>query len=592
MPVVGYEPAPPGMPGYHFQLDDGSKQYLYGQQADDLARYIDQTKPPDARLAANGPGTFGTPAALRPPDIGYDPANPMGGLPKFEAPAPAASAAPPSVPAQQDAGTTPPPAPPPPQEEESIKYRYSGGTAAVDPRKMAANAVPVPVSETVSGAIPETPEQHEERVKRQEASRAEYDVAAADMRAASADMVAAREEERTAALNRTIKADIDQKEAEKTLLAAKSAADAKWSEIQKENQAAAAQKIDPNRLFHGQNGAAVAIVSAIASGLGAFGGAMSRSPNYAQQIIQGAIDRDIAAQTDTIHRRGEAARNAVADYARTYGLTLEEAKLGVKSTQLRYAASMADISAARIGTADAKQKAALINMDLTKQSEALAAQMREMYEGRVTKHFADVQPSRGSRGGWVPVSREQTIKTGTNPEERKARSEERVAQTIEDKNVQDYGKQKNAIEEAKTALKDYTETIGGAPQADGSVKWRDIDIPDTGLLGGTTPAISEEARNVEQKREWLRARVGKVLSGASVSPTQEKQIMSLITSTNEETARRGVELLQGELSRMSNTNDAAFGPKVVTQFEDNNAQLSGERRKRTEGGPRPAGVIK
>jgi hypothetical protein len=554
-----------------------------------LARHLAQTKPPDMRLASNDPG-FGVPKAIRAPDIGYDPANPFGGLPDFSPPpkAPAPEAASPSLP-QAGAGVLP--QEPPPQEEETLKERFVSGTGAVDPRKMAAQGVPVPTSQTITNALPETEPERAKRLERQEQFLADTQVGISELKAANAERVAAAEEARTGALNATIKADIDRRDAEKQLLAARSAADAKWSEIDRENKAAAAQKVDPNRLFHGKNGAAAAIVSAVAQGLGAFGSSLSRAPNYAQQIIQGAIDRDIASQVDAIHRQGEAARNAVADYARTYGLTLDEAKLAVKGTQLRYAASMAELQGAKMGTADAKAKAAAMSLDAMKQYEMTAAQLKDMYEGRVQKHFAVVQPQSGSRGGWVPVSRERSVKTGANPEQRKAAAEERHAQNQEDKNVQEYGKQRNAIEEAKVAQKSLIEVMGGAPQADGSIRWKDMDIPDTGLLGGNTPAVFEDARNVEQKREWLRARVGKVLSGASVSPTQEKQIMSLITSTNENTARRGMELLQEELSRMGNTNDAAFGPKVVTQYEENNATLSGERRRRTEGGPRPAGVI-
>lgn len=418
MAVIGYEPSPTGV-GNIFQRDDGPPVHLMGPEAENLKAFIDATKPQDQRLAANGPGTFGTPSALRPPDVGYDPANPFGGLPKFESPAPAADAAPPKMPTQPDAGGYAAPEPPP-QEEVTRHFKFVGGTPAIDPRRMQREGVPVQTQETVSGAIPETPEERSDRLERQANARIDVAVAGEEMKAVAAERIQQAEEARANAVDATIQADQQRRDAEQQLAAAKSAADAKWADIQKENQAAAAQKVDPNRLFHGDNGAAVAISSAIATGLGAFGATLARGQNYAQQIIQSAIDRDVASQTDAIQRRGAAARNAVADYARSYGLTLDEAKLGVKSAQLRYAASLAELNGAKIGTLDAKQKAAALSMDLTKQSEALAMEMRNGYEGRATKHYALIQPQRGSRGGMVEVSREEKISTGQNPESRKA----------------------------------------------------------------------------------------------------------------------------------------------------------------------------
>jgi hypothetical protein len=64
--------------------------------------------------------------------------------------------------------------------------------------------------------------------------------------------------------------------------------------VQKANReySIAAQNLDPNRLFSGPK----KWLSAIALGLGAYGASLARTPNFAQQIIDQAIARDIDAQ--------------------------------------------------------------------------------------------------------------------------------------------------------------------------------------------------------------------------------------------------------------------------------------------------------
>lgn len=68
--------------------------------------------------------------------------------------------------------------------------------------------------------------------------------------------------------------------------------DAKDAELQGE---IAAHKEDPNRFWKAR-GVGASIAGAIAAGLGAFGSALTKTPNYALNIINDAIDRDIAAQ--------------------------------------------------------------------------------------------------------------------------------------------------------------------------------------------------------------------------------------------------------------------------------------------------------
>jgi hypothetical protein len=426
--------------------------------------------------------------------------------------------------------------------------------------------VPVEASETVSGAIPETPEERAARVKRQEGVMADFAASAEEQKAVAAERTALAKESQTNALNAAIKADIDQRDAQAQLMAAKNAADSKWAEIQNENQAAAAQRVDPNRLFHGKNGAAVAIGSALMAGLGAYGSTLARGPNYAQQIIQSAIDRDIASQTDAIQRQGIAARNAVSDFARTYGLTLDEAKLGVKSAQLRYAASMAELNGSKIGTLDAKQRAAALNMELTKQSEALAMDMRNMYEGRVQKHFQVIRPQRGTRGGMVEVSREETTKSGQSPDERRENLNEQ-------KFVTEYGEKRRDVLGSEEAMKQYGETMGVTINPDGTVTPPEGDIPGTGATSHVPGALlTDKGRNVRQTRQAMIAAVQKQATGMGATESEREGIKQRIEGWWDVDATKGLEYAAQVSRDYARKLDASYGPHVVKQYQQQESE--------------------
>lgn len=67
-----------------------------------------------------------------------------------------------------------------------------------------------------------------------------------------------------------------------------------------------AQEIDPERVFGDSTGRKV--MAAIGMALGAYGAALARTPNYAMEIIQNAIEQDIAAQREKFASKRDGAR--------------------------------------------------------------------------------------------------------------------------------------------------------------------------------------------------------------------------------------------------------------------------------------------
>lgn len=113
---------------------------------------------------------------------------------------------------------------------------------------------------------------------------------------------------------------------------------AQLQQAQAEQKAA---KVDPDRMFRGAGGAARQIGMAIASGMGAFGASMNHTQNFAQQVIDAAINRDVSEQEHELARRGATYQNALGQWIRSTG-SLEMARSAVKIQQLEFAKAQAD----------------------------------------------------------------------------------------------------------------------------------------------------------------------------------------------------------------------------------------------------------
>jgi hypothetical protein len=94
----------------------------------------------------------------------------------------------------------------------------------------------------------------------------------------------------------------------------------------------ASSKVNPNRIFANP---VAGILGAFAAGAGAYAAAINKSPNFAQEAISQAIDRDIRAQEAQIKLKGEKADNLLGRLQRT-GMSLGQARAAAEEIQLRY----------------------------------------------------------------------------------------------------------------------------------------------------------------------------------------------------------------------------------------------------------------
>lgn len=639
-----------GTPVHTFTDASGmSSPGLYGPEADALASSIDQNK---ALAAASAPNMSVDPnapnqsagAPLSPPQMSVAPA------PGYsQADADAARLA------QTPFG---PPAPPPPTPEEQQKAAElaqaqaihsaaaSGNPMAgqVDPgayinrpvrtagvsRKQlqdrAANAVAVPKTgeETVEGAAPYDQDAAEARAqadidmrlaKQQQAdalaARAQRDADMADAQAAIAAQRIQREQVRQQAIEDGV---------------AQDAATARDFRDQ-----VARQQVDPGRLFSGDKGAFNTVAAVIGQALGAFaaaGGGNDRmlvsgtgqrvhapsgaqGQNFAKQIIDGAIDRDIRAQEVNIRSNQEMANNQLNDIYRRIG-DMNQSKAILRQMQQDYAGLQMRALAARDGSQDAlnafDQWDAANAADRAEQERKFLADSYGKHTVKVATQFASPQTG-GSRAPTEAEirSRIETQKAvnelGVQPRKQEAevgnlesqaaknRAEAEKAQNPQNNPaVQEYSKNIQFVDSAQAAFSQALEKAGGAYDKDtGTISWGADGVPGAGLLARTFGWHSDAAKGVESTVNGNAAAIEKGIEGDAAGEAGIKQIKESLTTGNEASRKAAFEAYGKTLAARRQSVDAGVDPKLRAARAGNAVAAGVQRLQQQQQGAAPDG---
>lgn len=459
---VGYEPLP--QPGaYAFQRRDGNPLVLQGPLAEKLRADLDAAKGPDLRVAGPGGGRNviqpGSPqaAALQasvdaakppPPAVGVGQVAPGSRTvdrnaqqqaaaadaaarqraaqaandadwAKRDAAAQAAKAEAPTAPGPAQAAEAPSAAPAGPRivargKDGSQYYRDENGmlmkvrqgsageSQAAQARKAGQGTLTPQSAETIrEGGEAFDPSYIPERERiSNEQRQLNAQVAQRQSAAAAAETLAFAED----AARAKTRAELEGKIAEEAQ------ADAKQAEIEYDTarQTFRESKVDPNRMFHGPLGSFKLIGSAIAQALGAYGATLGRTQNFAQQIVQSAIDRDIAAQQETIRIRGMDADNALARLTRKLG-NQKAAEAVLRSSQGEYAASLYKARAAASKRPEIMEAAQKWDLEEQQRQVELRRQYLQSVQGKVTEKALGkyAYPTSGAPGYSGPATFEE-----------------------------------------------------------------------------------------------------------------------------------------------------------------------------------------
>lgn len=406
--VLGYEPA--ATPGaYYFTQKDGPKVLLGGAAADDLKKKLDASASMMPQPTAMGPGT--APAAV--PDTGRavpgmagsDVANIQGALRAHGVPVAAAN--PTSGAPLPQAAPAPMAAPAAPQPNHAVQEftNARGDIIARDPNHPETIRVQTRGSAPTKGG----------NIERGSSVRGAFDPNEAYLKTdeelagiqQKANMVGAQA---AMAENEMKRGYIEEQQAQAKrdaaeAMAAKAAEDrgvakmqARYDALEKDYTGA---RVDPGR-------ASMPVLDALAAGMGAFAAILSKTPNYAQQVIDARIQRDIAAQEAAINVKGNSARNALGDLERQLG-SRDLAKKAYESIATRQAQLQMEQTALSVAPgqiqANAMQTAAQLAQAHNDKKEAY----RQASLGEWQRTYQHQQASAGS----APSSRLATVEEAT-----------------------------------------------------------------------------------------------------------------------------------------------------------------------------------
>lgn len=392
-----YEPGP--VPGSYAFLDEesGKTNLMYGPEAEAFKRRLDMQQ--DMRVAGPGapgpaPATFGEdteaaqaaapptpPAPVQPVRVPWRSTTGGGIIYKTVDPATGKEVAPPQVVTRGSPGTS----------HESLKKAAPLGVA-----------FPSGARDTVEGGYDKDQaylDQLKATAEKREQSAVE--VAAAETRALEAQQGVFRNRKLLAAVEQDIEknkaAEIEQRVARDR--------DAYDGAV----EAVRGKKVDANRLFSGGGGTARLLAISIGQALSGYSDRMLGRQGNSWQIVQAAIDRDIAEQEHEIASGNKNVDNALARLTRSTG-DINQAKLLLKQLQSEFSLAEAE----EIGS---KAKSDIVNakIDQVRSEIQLGYQAtREEYERLAAgKHTAQVEakyayPKAGTAGGVRPISLQES----------------------------------------------------------------------------------------------------------------------------------------------------------------------------------------
>ena len=377
---IGYEPHP-AIPGaYNFQTANGQALTFGGPEAETLKSRLDAY---GAAHTVAGPGGGDTePAAMAP-------AAPPTPQPRVPAPMQ------PVMVNGINTGYV--------QDQTGRLYEQQAGTAGISQeqlQKRAGQGVATPnsESETVRGAKPINEEYLAERDKLNQAEHAGMEQeASADAQAYQAGQQA--QHQNLALQTGMMDAQQQQVQAiQQQVAQAQATRDQALAEY-------SSSKVDPSRIFSGGVGVLKSIGAALAAGAGAWGATIGHTRNFAQEIIDSAVNRDIAAQEAEIRIKKDTADNALSDLMRR-GMSLDQAKNTLMTIQNQWMQrNMAD-AATKSGDERIAGQWQQQVAERDKQNLDYEQAYRDKAAGEATKTVASkvMYPQAGSAGGLVPVA--------------------------------------------------------------------------------------------------------------------------------------------------------------------------------------------
>jgi len=358
------------------------------------------------------------------------------------------------------------------------------------------------------------------------------------------------------------------------------------------HQAYEEHQVDPNRLF--RDNPIAGIGAAIATALGAYGAALAGTQNFAQQIIDNAIARDIDAQKSERDKLGTAADNALTRLEGYFG-DRRQAEVALEQLQRGAAEKQRAAMIARTNVPDlqAKYQAFLMEQQKAKleRDRQFELASRDVELQRTERR--QFQPYQAARAGGVSVRpytdeerRKMLLETQhflegmgvtLSPEQKaKLQLEEAKAGTRQtvagEKHTREQTdtlrKELAATADAETALRDYADAMGMKQRPDGTWEAPGGDIPATGATSAAPEiTLSPEGRRVKYARERAARYLVRAVSGATARADEVEAETRGLQGVWDRDAVQGFQAAWETLNAKRNALREGAGPEVVSELE-------------------------
>jgi hypothetical protein len=171
-------------------------------------------------------------------------------------------------------------------------------------------------------------------------------------------------------------------------------------EIRDAQDALAKKTIDPDRFFHNQN-IFQSFATILAQAAGAFGAGLTHTPNYAAEMIQNGVDRDIDAQKANIAKGREDIQGKIGQYNLKAGALKSKDEADAAARAIKLSAVGEQIKQAAEATQDPLERMRLLQVGYANaQNQAKAsAEADELAAGKTSTTTHSTYSSGGAAGG-------------------------------------------------------------------------------------------------------------------------------------------------------------------------------------------------
>lgn len=487
---------------------------------------------------------------------------------------------------------------------------YVGGSPGVDPRRMRAEGVPVPQTQSTEGGHPFDIEAEDERMAAANNLRM--------ARLAEADLQVAKHQNEAAQARAAVPLiERQQQIADRRRMEVESRFNEEKGYLDTAMKFQASKQVDPQALFK-ERGTLATIGLAIAQGLGAYAAAMTGTRNFAMDLVNQAIDRDIARQEADIRQGRANINDSLWRLNQIYG-DMDQAKTALRMLGQQYAATKATETAALYGTKQAQVGLAtwMAELDRKRSDEEMNFRLQSL--GKLTTQEKFVQPKAATGGGMrAPTLKERrhraedlaaTTKalrtTYGEPDPAELAIEQVKAESAIKKettkraaeSVEKYGTKRIEVEAALTGLEALERSI--LPYIDPATGQVKEDIPATGLTRGAykedAPAglrilRTDKGREIDQLRKTSALNIRKALTGTGGGENEMEEIASSFEGQTDKDLVRGIRLARQRLEDERRKLGGTFTPEAAEQFETNMTREAIRQQVQREQGAKDKGL--